>query len=104
MFIEGNSQSAIARIMGKNFNTVHSYIYRESKKANKIMELRIDKIKREEAKEISFDEMWTYERARKGSKRKSKWIWTACIELKDGRKKYIYEVGNRNEETFLKSA
>ncbi len=40
MFAEGTSQSAIARISGKNYNTIHSYICREAKKAENIMMMR----------------------------------------------------------------
>ena len=28
---------------------------------------------------ISFDEMWTYQRARRGKKRQEVWIWTAVM-------------------------
>jgi len=39
----------------------------------------------------------------KNTKENSVLIWTACI--KQGNKKYyVYEVGDRDEETFLKTA
>ena len=104
MFVEGNSQSAIARILNKNYNTIHNHIYRESKKAENIMKLREKNIKEKDAKIISLDEMWTYERIRKGEKRNSKWIWTAVVELERGNRKCLFEVGDRQEETFLKYA
>ena len=104
MFAEGTSQSAIARISGKNYNTVHSYIYRKAKKAENIMRIREEKIKKEKAKNISLDEMWTYENVRKGKNRNSKWIWTAVIETEKGDIKNMFEVGDRDEKTFLKSA
>ena len=47
-------------------------------------------------KEISIDEMWTYIGCRHGSGRNSKWIWT-CV----AGDKFLFEVGLRNEETFL---
>ena len=83
MFIEGMYQSAIGRILKKNYNTIHSHIYRESKKAEYLMKLREERIKREKAEIISFDEMWftpqikdlwTYEGIRKGKNRNSKWV------------------------------
>ena len=51
---------------------------------------------------ISFDEMWTYQRARRGKKRQEVWIWTAAIELPDGRRCVDFEVGDRSGETFLR--
>ena len=36
---------------------------------------------------IYFDEMWTYQRARRGQKRQEAWIWTAVIKLSDGRRR-----------------
>ena len=51
---------------------------------------------------ISFDEMWTYQRARHGKKRQEVWIWTAVIELPDGRRCVDFEVGDRSGETFLR--
>ena len=51
---------------------------------------------------ISFDEMWTYQRARHGKKRREVWIWTAVIELPDGRRCVDFEVGDRSGETFLR--
>ncbi len=57
MFVEEMYQSAIARVMKKNYNTVHSHIYRESKKAKEIMKKREDRIKEKRAKIISLDEI-----------------------------------------------
>ncbi len=51
---------------------------------------------------ISFDEMWTYQQARHGKKRQEVWIWTAVIELPDGRRCVDFEVGDRSGETFLR--
>ena len=51
---------------------------------------------------ISFDEMWTYQRARRDKKRQEVWIWTAVIELPDGRRCVDFEVGDRSGETFLR--
>ncbi len=41
--------------------------------------------------------MWTYVGCRRGEKRDSKCIWT-CIA--DG--KFLFEMGSRSEETFLR--
>lgn len=41
--------------------------------------------------------MWTYVRCRRGVGRDSKWIWTCVV---DG--KFLFEVGLRDEETFLR--
>ena len=46
--------------------------------------------------------MWTYQRARRGKKRQEVWIWTAVIELPDGRRCVDFEVGDRSRETFLR--
>ena len=51
---------------------------------------------------ISFDEMWTYQRARRGKKRQEVWIWTAVIELPDGRRCVDFKVGDRSGDAFLR--
>ena len=51
---------------------------------------------------ISFDGMLTYQRARRGKKRQEVWIWTAVIELPDGRRCVDFEVGDHSGETFLR--
>jgi len=51
---------------------------------------------------ISFDEMWTYQRARRGAKRQEVWIWTAVVEEADGSRWVDFEVGDRSEATFLR--
>jgi len=54
------------------------------------------------ARVVSFDEMWTYVGARRGEKRKVVWIWTAVVEEEDGSRWMDYEVGGRDEDTFLR--
>ena len=39
---------------------------------------------------------------KKNEEENSVWIWTECVK-KGNEKYYLYEVGNRDEETFLKS-
>ena len=53
-------------------------------------------------KVISFDEMWTYEGARRPGLRRSVWVWTAVVEEKDGRRWMDFEVGDRDHETFVR--
>ena len=103
MFCEGTSMRAIARILDVSYNTVHTWIYRSGIRASNLLEKRLNNIGKEEVEKISFDEMWTYERVRKGKKRKSLWIWTAVIETKDKKIKKVLFVGDRSEESFLKS-
>ncbi|MCW4574218.1 hypothetical protein OOJ74_09475, partial [Venenivibrio stagnispumantis] len=50
--------------------------------------------------EISIDEMRTY--INKNTEENSVWIWTACVK-KGNEKYYLYEIGDREEKTFLKS-
>lgn len=55
-----------------------------------------------QVKVISFDEMWTYEGARRPGLRRSVWVWTAVVEEKDGSRWSDFEVGDRGYETFVK--
>ena len=57
---------------------------------------------KEEVEEITMDEMWSYVGARKGKKRNSVYIWTACIKTKDNKKIVTFYVGKRDEESFIK--
>ena len=57
---------------------------------------------RKPVKVISFDEMWTYVGSRRKGKRNSVWIWTAIVEQADGIRWADYEVGGRDEATFLR--
>ena len=50
---------------------------------------------------ISFDEMWAYVGARRGGKRRSVWIWTAVVVEANGERWLDFEVGGRDEGTFL---
>ena len=49
---------------------------------------------------ISFDKMRTCQWARHGKKWQEMWIWTAVIELPDGRRCVDFEVGERSDETL----
>ena len=54
------------------------------------------------ASTIAFDEMWTYLGARKAEKRNDLWVWTAVVEERDGSRWIDFEVGGRDESTFLR--
>ena len=51
---------------------------------------------------IAWDEMWTYQKARRQGKRPELWVWTAVAEETDGRRWADFEVGSRGAETFLR--
>ena len=54
------------------------------------------------ASTIALDEMWTYLGARKAEKRNALWVWTAVVEERDGSRWMDFEVGGRDEATFLR--
>ena len=56
----------------------------------------------EPARVIAFDEMWTYVGERRRGQRRSRWVWTAVVEEKDGRRWADFEVGGRDARTFLR--
>ena len=56
--------------------------------------------RRQPAKVISFDEMWSYVGARRRGLRREVWTWTAVVEEADGRRWVDLEVGDRSQETF----
>ena len=64
--------------------------------ARKIRGINADK---PEMKTVSFDEMWTRMRARRGKKRRSARIWTAVDEW-DGSRRADFDVGCRDAETL----
>ena len=55
-----------------------------------------------EAVVISLDEAWTYQGCRQGAGRQSVWIWTAVVVESNGRWWRDFEVGQRDEATFLR--
>ena len=54
------------------------------------------------ASTIALDEMRTYLGARKEEKRNDLWVWTAVVEERDGSRWMDFEVGGRDESTFLR--
>jgi len=107
MLGEGMSISAVSRVLGIPEGTVSCWLYREGKKLIEENEMKLEKLRKEkgfkEVKSISLDEMWTYVGARRGAKRNSYWVWTAVIEVENGEEVVTFEVGKRDEETFLKA-
>ena len=54
------------------------------------------------ASTVALDEMWTYVGARVGEKRNDVWVWTAVVEERDGSGWMDFEVGCRDEATFMR--
>ena len=54
------------------------------------------------ASTIVFDEMWTYAVANRKRKRNSLWMWTRVREERDGGRWMDFEVGCRDEATFMR--
>ena len=52
---------------------------------------------------VSFDEMWTYEKVRRGEKRQEVWIWSVVLEDENKRLRKMMFVGDRDSESFLKN-
>ena len=51
---------------------------------------------------VEEDEMWTYLGAGKSEKRNDLSIWTTVVEERDGSRWIDFEVGGRDEATFLR--
>jgi len=101
MYSEGMSKSAIARVLNLPYGTVARWTYEAGKFLDQYLEKKWKKLAGKiDIDEISIDEMRSY--VNKNTEENSVWIWTACIKKKD-KKYYVYEVGDRGEETFLKS-
>ncbi len=58
--------------------------------------------RRQPARVIALDEMWSYVGDRRKGKRREAWVWTAVIEEEDGSRWVDFEVGGRDEATFLR--
>ena len=100
MYSEGMSKSAIARVLNLPYGTVARWTYETGKFLDKYLEKKWKMLAgRIDIDEITIDEMRSY--LNKNTEENSVWIWTACIK-KDDKKYYVYEVGDRDEETFLK--
>ncbi|KJR42895.1 insertion element protein [Candidatus Magnetoovum chiemensis] len=98
MYTEGMTISAIGRVLSVKLGMVFDWI-KKTQKALQIMNKKVEQLRNNGSRtpqEISLDEMWTYVGARTGDKRNSVWIWTAVFY-----DKVIFEVGKRDEKTFL---
>jgi len=107
MLAEGMSISAVSRVLEIPEGTISCWLYREGKRLIELNEKKLEKIRREVGLDgveaISIDEMWSYVGARRKEKRNSVFIWTAWIKPKDREGIFTFEVGKRDEETFLKA-
>ena len=81
MCVEGARISAAARVVGASAASVSGWVKKGA---------------------IALDEMWTYLGARKAEKRNALWVWTAVLEERDGSRWMDFEVGGRDEATFLR--
>ena len=71
-------------------------------KSKTISRQKNTQLQKQTFEKISFDEMGTYEKVRKGKNRQEVWIWTAVLEDKNKKLKKLMFVGDRDEGTFLK--
>ena len=51
---------------------------------------------------IAFDEMWTYQQARRRGQRQNSWVWTAVVSEPDGSRWADFEIGDRSADTILR--
>ena len=67
-----------------------------------VRKIRVINADKPQMKTFSFDEIWTYLRARRGKNRQSAWIWMAAVEEWDSSRRADFKVGYRDMETFLR--
>ena len=103
MFCEGMSISALSRVLSVKYSTVYSWIYRMGQIAKELVDKKIEKLEEITFEKISFDEMWTYEKVRRGEKRQEVWIWSVVLEDENKRLRKMMFVGDRDSESFLKN-
>ena len=106
LYLEGLGLSAISRVLSTKLETVYGWVKNVRVGAGTQRELSRRRALRGHgqgaARALSFDEMWAYVGARRKGKRRSVWIWTAVVEETDSGRWMDYEVGGRDEGTFLK--
>ena len=106
LYIEGLGLSAISRVLRVKLETVYGWV----KKVRAAFGLQRELSRQREllrggqgaARVVSFDEMWTYVGSSRRGKRNSVWIWTAVVEEVDRSRWVDFEVGKRDEATFLR--
>ena len=94
--------AAISRVLAVNLGTVYEWVKKVRWALGILAWVTMQRQRWGIVPAISFDGMWTCQRARHGKKRREVRIWTAVIELPDGRRCVDFEVGDRSGETFLR--
>ena len=85
MYGEGMAIAAISRVLEVKLGTVYEWVKKSPVGPGDLgLGSTMQRQQWGMVPAISFDEMWTYQRARRGKKRREVWIWTAVIELPDG--------------------
>ena len=107
MYAEGSSLSAIGRVLGYSVTAVQKWVKKGGSQALRHLRERGKRrmsgvIGNKEAVVVSYDEMWTYSQVRVGEKREDVWIWSAVVEERNGFRWVDFEVGGRDEATFLR--
>ena len=92
--------AAISRVLAVNLGAVYEWVKKVRWALGILAWVTMQRQRWGIVPAISFDGMWTCQRARHGKKRREVWIWTAVIELPDGRRCVDFEVGDRSGETF----
>ena len=106
MCIEGASISAAARVVGASATSVSGWVKKGEIALERMRAISAwrasGRVSTIVASTIALDEMWTYLGARVGEKRNDLWVWTAVVEERDGSRWMDFEVGGRDESTFLR--
>ena len=97
---EGMAVAAISRVLAVKLGKVYEWVKKVRWALGIWAWVTIQRQRWGIVPAISFDEMRTCQWARHGKKRQEVWIWTAVIELPDGRPCVDFEVGDRSGETF----
>ena len=82
MYREGSSLSAIGRVFGVSAQAVTLWLKQEGRAARSRMRRRSEQRSEgaagvQPAAVIAYDEMWTYQKARRQGKRPELWVWPA---------------------------
>ena len=84
LYGEGMAIAAISRVLAVKLGAVYKWVKKSGGALGVWVTMQSQRWGIAPA--ISFDEIWTYHRARRGKKRQGVWIGTAVIELPDGRR------------------
>ena len=106
MRIEDVSMSDAARVVGASVATLSRWLIKGRVALERMRAMSAwrtsGRVATIVASTIALDEMWTYLGARKAEKRNDLWVWTAVVEERDGSRWMDFEVGGRDESTFLR--